>query len=270
MRFSIILLLCSFHLSNFAQTKFNVTPALGMQFPFCYVINSELADQRFRVNTFDFSPSFDIGIQAEFNKGWLLFSGWQAGATGFSFSYSDRYEYDFEGKFSSGVYTTRILVGAKKDLSTVRLFKLKNRVDLFEKFDVKPKNNYLSYLVLFRLQTMAGISFDRIVPFSGENEWEEFFKGRFYHAVPNRNIISAFAGITFQFFNHDKDHFQLSFYYSKGFKEVANVDIEYSLERRTSVGDRDDYFARIGSRGSYFALAIGYPIRLLSVKLKNI
>lgn len=259
MRFNILFLSTIYSFPIFAQTKIYLSPAVGAQFPFSYVIDKQLADKYFKVNTFDFEPSFDISLRAEINHNWIFFAGWQAGNTGFSYKYSDRYTYNFEGAVSNGLYTSRVPIGVNKDLCVIRIGKIKKRAELLDKMSNNSLSHNFTYLILFRLQALGGISFDKIAPSTYENQWTDFFYGRQYFTINHRQNISCFVGFTLQFFNYDKDLFNISFYYSQGLRQAVGANIEYSL-------NGDNYFATIGSNGSLLAIQLAYPIKLFMIK----
>ena len=127
--------------------------------------------------------------------------------------------------------------------------------------NVDGKNDDILYLVLFKLRLLSGISYNYHVPSSEENELTGFPDGTFLYSVVNRSSISAFAGINLQFFNYQKNHFQLSIIYSQGLNRVVTADVDYQLLS-------GDYKAKLGSRGSYLSLQLGYPIRIASFSRK--
>lgn len=116
--------------------------------------------------------------------------------------------------------------------------------------------------MLFRLRVLAGASYDYIMPFTDEGELDFFSSGSYRLNVVDRSSYSIFAGLNLQFFNFKKDHFQLSVLYSKGLSQVLEAEIDYSLPS-------GNYQATIGSRGSYFLIQLGYPIKVVDFEKRR-
>src|SRR5262249_53366896 len=99
----------------------------------------------------------------------------------------------------------------------------------------------------------AGMSYDLNDSFSGR--WEAFGIGKTQTTTLNLRTYSIFGGVCLQFFNYQHDRIQLSFTYSHGLQQVQQTNVEYTLNTGT-------YHAVIGSRGTFFSIQLGYPIKL--------
>jgi len=240
---------------TYGQKQLFITPSLGMAFPLCYTIAPAEGDSGYGSNTFDFGASFDLSLQYQINPKWIFFGGWRASDdTGFSFKYGDKQQDSYSGRFSSASYTSRIPVGFMRYLSTQKWFKMKRRSAILENIS-GVKNEDVLYLVLFKLRLLAGVSYNYKVPSTNENEVVGFSSGTYLYSLNTRNSLSAFLGLNLQFFNYDKNYFQLTILYSQGLSQVLTADVDYQLSS-------GNYEAILGSRGSHISLQLGYPIKL--------
>jgi hypothetical protein len=249
--------------TGYGQKQLFITPSLGMAFPLCYTITPPEGDSGYGSNTFDFGASFDLSLQYQINPKWIIFGGWRAsgGDTGFSFKYGDRYKDYIEGRYWTASGTKSIPVGFMRYLSTQKWFKMKRRSAILENVSGK-KNEDVLYLVLFKLRLLSGLSYNYVVPATNDNQLDGFSSGTYLYTVNKRNSLSPFIGFNFQFFNYHKNHFQLTILYSQGLSQVLTVDVDYQLLS-------GNHEAVIGSRGSYFSLQLGYPIKIYDASKKK-
>jgi hypothetical protein len=237
------------------QRQLFITPSLGMNFPLCYTISPATGDGGYRANVFTFGASFDLSVQYQINPKWILFGGVKASENaGVSFKYGvSSIDYRW-GKFSTVSYTPSTPVGFMRHLSTQKWLKLKRRSVILERITGN-KNEDVLYLILFKLRLLAGVSYNYIMPATGENELSGFSNGTLLFAVEDRSYFSPFLGLNFQFFNYHKNHFQLTMLYSQGLNQVIEANVDYQLLS-------GDYEATLGSRGSYISLQLGYPLKV--------
>jgi len=249
--------------SAYGQKQLFITPSLGMSFPLCYTIAPAEGDSGYGSNTFDFGASFDLSLQYQINPRWIIFGGWRAsgGDTGFSFKYGDKQQDSFYGRLSVASGTKSIPVGFMRYLSTQKWFKMKRRSAILENIS-GVKNEDVLYLVLFKLRLLAGVSHNYVVPATNDNQLDGFSSGTYLYSVNKRNSLSAFLGLNLQFFNYDKNHFQLTILYSQGLSQVLTADVDYQVSS-------GNYEAILGSRGSYISLQLGYPIKLYDSSKKK-
>lgn len=251
------------HVASHGQRQLSITPAVGMSFPLSYSIDRTGDDIGYRAQVFTFFPSFVADLQYQHDKNWIFFGGWHAGDnTGFHLRYGDSKRDLREGRLSIGAYTSRLQVGAIHHVSTHKWVKLKKRATILGRTTVPPGDEML-YLLLFRLRILAGGSFNYLVPSTDEGELEGFSSGTFVFSVKDRYSYSAFIGLNLQFFNYFRNHFQLSFIYSQGLSEVITANIDYQLMS-------GQYETTIGSRGSYFIIQLGYPIKVIDFAKRRI
>jgi hypothetical protein len=214
-----------------------------------------MVDKGYAANRFVLYPSFNLNLKYQHNANWAFFAGWLASDNSAIHMNYGTSETDFtEGKLSMAAYTPRLQLGAQRYLTTCTWFKIKRREGIMKQNNLS--NNHILYAVLFRLRALAGASYDYIMPFTDEGELEFFSSGSYRLNVVDRSSYSIFVGLNLQFFNFKKDHFQLSVLYSKGLSQVLQAEVDYSLLS-------GDYHATIGSRGSYFLIQLGYPIKLV-------
>lgn len=260
---NLFLLLVFIHAASHGQRQLSITPAAGMSFPLSYSIDRTGDDIGYRAQVFTFFPSFVADLQYQHDKNWIFFGGWHAGDnTGFHLRYGDSKRDLREGRLSIGAYTSRLQVGAIDHVSTHKWVKLKKRATILGRTTVPPGDEML-YLLLFRLRILAGGSFNYLVPSTDEGELEGFSSGTFVFSVKDRYSYSAFIGLNLQFFNYFRNHFQLSFIYSQGLSEVITANIDYQLMS-------GQYETTIGSRGSYFIIQLGYPIKVIDFAKRRI
>lgn len=95
-------------------------------------------------------------------------------------------------------------------------------------------------------------------------DWVDYHRnmhGRFIDTNMNPGY-SVFAGLTFQFFNFQKNHIQLSILYSQGINRKMTVEVDYHINNQ-------NYYAEIGSRSSFIGVQLAYPFKLYSSKPKT-
>lgn len=122
-----------------------------------------------------------------------------------------------------------------------------------------------NYLFVFRLYGVAGLSYNNVrqrgyygqltITGSPMN-----ITGR-EPTVYQRNNVSAYLGVGMQFYNGQKDRFDVRIYLTRGFGKIAYQDYQYSF-----IGEPQVYQTRFWSRGSLIAFSVSYPIKLMSFK----
>lgn len=248
-------------IASYGQRQLSLTPALGIAWPFSYAIERPVGDIGYHQYS-NLGISFNVNTEYQFNQNWTLFGGWHFGYnTAFHLGYGDP-KRDFKrGRLGNSATTHRLQLGGLKYLSTQKWFKLKHREMMLRRTTVRPKDDLL-YLMLFRLRALSGLSYNYIVPSTYENVLRGFTSGTSIFTIENRSSLSMFFGLNLQFFNYDKNHFQLSFIYSQGLTQVLNADIDYQLPS-------GNYETKIGSRGSFFLIQLGYPIKLIDFEKRS-
>ena len=256
----VIVMTVAFARTTDGQRQLSVTPALGFTIPFCYSISAASNDDGYSVNTFKLYPSFDLSLQYNVDRRWLLMAGWHGGDnTAVSIKYGDPEKDLVKGKVNVGTFTSRFYLGAGRYLTTVKWFRSERRIGLLKNVKNDLPNDDILYFVLFRLRATGGISFDHKVKSSNENTDHAFGYGSYHYDVVNRDAISVFVGINLQFFNHEKDRIQFSITYNKGLERVIDAEFNYTLTNQ-------DYTSRVGSRGSHLKVILACPIRLIKFK----
>lgn len=257
-RIIFIIIIVAFAQITHGQKQLSITPAVGLTIPFCYNIKPSVNDNGYKVNTFELYPSFNINLQYNSNNRWIFFAGWQAGDnTSVSIKYGDPQKDLTKGRFSLGAFTNRFPLGVGRYVTTCKWFKSERRIKLLKNLNNDVPNDNILYLILFRLNAVAGISLNRKVESSNENSLESFSYGTYEYNVVNRNNASAFIGLNLQFFNYHKDQIQIAIIYSQGLNEVIEADFNYTLKN-------ESHSAKVGSRGSNLTFHLGYPIRLIN------
>lgn len=246
----------------FGQKQISIVPSVGVMVPFCYAIDDSNADEKFRANTYPVNPSFSITVCYPINDSWKIYTGWRAASdAGTSLAYGDPKKDFRRGRFGTHSYSNRFSLGSDYNLSTVKAFKIKRRVKILESVK-ETYNKDMLYALLFRFNVIGGASYNRVVRGTGDGELDYFSSGNYIHKVTNDVNFSGFIGFSFQFFNYEKEHFLLRVYYSQGFGQIVRNDVQYSLLS-------GNYSASLGSRGSFIAAELGYPIRIKLNKSKN-
>jgi hypothetical protein len=243
-----------------AQQKIlSLRPSLGMEFPMNHVYERNVHKQ-FRYNNFSLYPEFGLSLQYELSDRLDIFGGWNNGSTGFSFTVfcPDK---QCGAKFAWHQSTQRFPIGFHWELKDVWLFPVERRFRFFNK--IANADERLLYLVLFRLKATFGLSYNYLSLSSNEDEphfvkWplgnDEITHLTQTH-IANRHAVSAFGGVTLQFYNHKKDKVQLTLLYNQGILRQLISPLDYTINNQ-------EYSAQLGSRGSYFAATLTYPIRL--------
>lgn len=240
----------------YGQRQLFITPSLGMAFPLAYTISPADGDKGYRANTFDFGASLDISLQYQVNQNWIIFGGWRAGSdTGFGFLWGDAKRDFVKGRLTSSSTSFRFPIGIEKTIATKKWGKINRRTEILKNISGS-KNEDVLYLILFRLRILSGFSYSYTPPATYDNELQSFSYGTYTYNVIDRTSFSVFVGFRLQFFNYEKDHLQLTALYSRGLSQVTKTDVDYQLPS-------GNYSATLGSRGSYFSLQAGYPIRLI-------
>ena len=225
----------------------------------CHVVDSP-HDKYFRYNNFEFYPDFGLNFQLDLNRDFSVFTGWNNGGIGYSYSILN-----LDGTRSyrqSDIATIQHFpLGFQKHLKTVKWGKLIRREKLLN-------NSYnrddLLYLVLFRLRVMGGVQVDyknksssEGVPYVYEGQSGIFTT---LYTVSHRWGSSVFLGLNLQFFNYNRDHFQLMLFYMQGVDRKFKINLDYT---RTN---GSEYHALLGTRGSYFGIQLAYPFKLITFK----
>ena len=229
----------------------------------CHIIESP-DDKYFDYNNFRLYPEFGLNLQLDLNEDWSVFTGWNNGGVGYSYSARDlkgRRQY----RHASFATTQRFPVGFQKQLKTVKWFKSNRRQAIFR--NIEKKNDELLYLLLFRIRLMGGaqLEYKNRSTNEGVPKTHQANSGAFttLYDVDHRWGASAFLGLNLQFFNYSKDYFQLTFFYSQGIDRKFDIDLDYTRV------NGEEYYAKIGTRGSYFGIQLGYPIKLKEFKKKD-
>jgi hypothetical protein len=238
-----------------AQQQLRIVPSIGMDFPFSYAIDKSNVDKGYGANGFKLGASFQLDLQYQWNSNWEVFSGIQSGhTTGFQLRYGVPSLDYAKGKYSSAAPTRNIHLGLMRHISTHAWFPIQRRAQILKRTAITTSDELL-YAILFRLRVFGGVLHNHVVSSRENNEIGGFGRGTFVYHVDRKESLSVFAGINLQFFNYQKDYFQLSFMYSQGLQQMIHADIDYELPS-------GKYSTTIGSRGSFFQIQLGYPIRL--------
>lgn len=256
----LILLEFFFVLNVSAQKRIlSLRPSIGLEVPMNYVYERQV-DEQFRYNNMRVYPEFGLSLQYELSERMDIFGGWNNGGTGYSFAIfcPDR---KCGAGHSTITSTQRFPLGLHWELKDVWLFPVQKRFRFFNK--IVNADERLLFLVLVRLKTTVGISYNYISHSSSEDELDVVnvpsFRGDISYStqshVENRHGVSVFGGITLQFYNHRKDKVQLSLIYNQGVIRQFTSPLNYTINAQ-------EYSAKLGSRGSYFAATLTYPIRL--------
>jgi len=242
----------------YGQRQLFITPSLGMAFPLSYTIIPAHGDKGYRANTFDFGASLDLSLQYQINQHWIIFGGLRVSDdSGFGFLYGDTKRDLVKGRLTSSTNAFRFPFGIEKNVLTKKWGKIDKRTEILKNISGS-KNEDVLYLILFRLRILTGLSYNYTPPATYDNALRSFSYGSYTKNILDRNSFSVFIGFRLQFFNYEKDHLQLTALYSRGITQVAKIDVDYQLPT-------GDYSAILGSRGSYFSLQLGYPIKLINL-----
>jgi hypothetical protein len=227
---------------SFCQVNLRLAPVVGIQTLSCYVKDRTNADSRFRTDNFSTTPSFGISLQVDIKNNWMFFAGWSTCNLKISYRYGE------SGTNQARRLTfpaNRFQIGLQKTITTNRWFKIpaNNRVLNSVAGNQSTLNKYL---FLFRSRMMAGISYDLVDSFPGN--------------VPDTQRVngSVFLGLCFQFFDYDKDRLQVNVFYSQGFEEIGQRQVDYFINNKP-------YSGIIGSKGSFFTIQLSYPMQLASI-----
>ena len=227
-----------------AQTEIRLAPGFGVQTVQSYVKEDFYADERFRAYNFSTTPTYNLSIQLERNNSLLVFTSLSSAKSAISYKYGDT----GENTYTDGSCTS-LSLGVQKKISTHKWFKMPPKKKLNNIFDFQANKNSNHYLLLFKLKFISGISHDWVANFPGTQ-------------IFRNTSTSLFLGFGLQFFDQDKDKLQLNFIYSQGLKEISEQEVEYIYNGK-------HYFGKIGSKGSYFAVQVSYPLRLITLKEKR-
>ncbi|UII20308.1 hypothetical protein [Fulvivirga ligni] len=265
--FSVLLLFSAITMVS-AQKKLFITPSLGMQLLTDYAL--ELPDDdNFRYNGFRLYPDFGVHVQYELNERWAVFGGWNNGGIGYSFTLLNENK-QLLLRYSNTFPAQRFPLGVQRHLGTVKLFKSKRRLNISKNLKVTTTEvtDDMLYLLLFRTRIIFGGTLDYMVPTTGDNVKESYanrdIEFRAANTIEQRWGPSLFLGLNLQFFNYNKDNFQLIFFYSQGVKRKTKLDLEYDR-----LNDRSTYQSSVGTRGSYVGIQLAYPIKVKEFKSKS-
>ncbi len=219
-----------------AQKALFIKPHVGIQTSINHIIQKDLADPEFNIYKLHVNPEFGVQFYYDLNENWSYYGG-------FSFN---RIKIDIgTGSFGNFKSIRRGLVrfpfGIQKKIKTFGLLEQ----------SAKP-------LVVLNLKLNAGISFDYFPNNVSSDSilYNRNMKVKIIDTNTNPGF-SVFAGATFQFFNFQKNHVQLSFLYSQGINRKLRAEIDYNINNQA-------YYAEIGTRSSFFAIQIAYPFKIIS------
>lgn len=235
------------------QTQFSIIPHLGGAIPFSSA--HQASDKYFKRNTFRPNPSAGLFLNAEVRKKWAISYGILVGDnSGIGFRYGSASRDLFEGRYGRASFTIRSPIKVQIPIGTYKWLRSKRRLKILSN-TTQPVSNDILYLILFRLRGFGGLSYNHITRQTGEAKTENFSRGTIRYDILQRYSVSVLAGINLQFFNYNKDRFQLSIFYNQGINTLIKSDITYNLSNQT-------YTAQVKSRGSYLSVELGYPIKL--------
>ena len=247
-----------------AQKTLYLRPDIGLGLTTNHLISAP-QDNNFRYNIFPTNIVFGLNLQLQINEKLGIYTGWKYADTGYGFGI--RTNQGLVGqRHSIGSTTQRISLGFQKDLRTIKLGKRNKRKELLK--NTNYNNQDLLYLILFKLKLMGGLtadytnlSTDEGIPiiYNGSTAYVEHC-----FTVDQRWGGSVFMGLNLQFFNYEKDRLQLTIFYSQGFNNKYNINVDYIRK-----DGRDEYHAVLGSRGSYFGIQVGYPIKLITFNTRD-
>lgn len=239
-------LLSFFIISAFAhpllgQKLISIIPSVGIAAPLCYTIDDVNAYQPFKANTFNIGASFNVNISYPINDKLKMYTGWRIGNDAIISMANDGNQlYFFRGGNSTNNTVNRFSLSSEYNLTTVSAIEL---------------NNKMLYALLFRLNVIGGVSYNKL---SNANEDQGLTSSGLVlrsKTFTNDDNFSVLLGLSFQFFNFNKEHFLLKLYYNQGGRELIRSYFEYPNPGR-------NYSATVGTRGSFFAAELGYPIRI--------
>ena len=233
LKISLTILLCCLSLNLRAQNQLKLSPIIGKQSLLTYV-SQESGDPTFDKLTFAFTNTFGLKGQWETGNGWQFFAGLTTTQTEIGYKYRGTRTVGKELRHRA----FRFPIGIQRTISHHKIFPIKPSSILYG----KDKNGRDKYLLLFRIRPLIGVSLDLRNHLPASVHSEDFGS-------------SAFAGVTFQFFDQKKDRLSLALLYSHGFHKVATFPVAYTV-------DSQKYQAELASRGSLLAFQIGYPIAL--------
>lgn len=238
-----------------AQKALYIKPHIGIQSSINHVIQKEYADPDFRIYTLHVNPDMGIQLQYEHEK-WSYYAGISANVINMDIGTGSS-----RTVRSSGVDIIRFPIGIQKNIKTIGLIELNKRPRIFPRRK-KVEKYELLYVFLFDLKVDAGISLDYL-PFSLRREPVFFRPNVHIQMLEGNNKLgySIYGGLTFQFFNYTRKHFQLSFLYSQGINRKFKAEVDYTI-------NNNDYSAIIGSRSSFFGVQLAYPFKLISFRSK--
>lgn len=242
------------------QTQFSITPYLGGVTPFSSAHHA--SDKYFKRNTFRPNPLAGLFLNIEVKRNWAISYGIIVGDnTGIGFRYGSASRDLFEGRYGRASFTIRSPIKVQIPMGTYKWLRSTRRLKILSN-TTQPVGDDILYLILFRLRGFGGLSYNYIGRQTGEAKTENFSRGTIRYDILQRYSFSVLAGINLQFFNYNKDRFQLSITYNQGLNTLVNSDITYNLGNQT-------YTAQVKSKGSYLSIELGYPIKLNKSKIQK-
>ncbi|NBP70217.1 MAG: hypothetical protein EBR30_11210 [Cytophagia bacterium] len=225
----------------FAQKQISIIPSVGIAIPLCYTIDDANADSRFRANTFRIGESFSLNVSYPFNHKLKVYSGWRIGNDAItSIAYGGSQRYFGRGGKGTISAVNRFSLASEYNLTTISALELKNK---------------MLYALLFRLNIIGGISYNKLLNTRENQGTTSLGNVTHFETYTNDDNFSVLLGLSFQFFNFDKEHFLLKIYYNQGGRELIRGHFEYPNPSR-------NYSATVGTRGSFIVAELGYPIRI--------
>ena len=242
-----------------AQAVLSLRPHFGAQIPLCYLIDRAGSPSVFRYNNFDLHAHYGLMLHLRINDQWSMATGYSRGGAGWSYGFKSLPT--THQRRTIGADVNRFLLASYRDLKVVRWGRFYRRAEQVS--ELTYDSDDIFYLLLFRLQAFAAVSYDYLVPASDDNATTFVQSGAVHHymneTIATRHGASLWLGVALQFRHQNKDRLQLHFYYSQGLRKLVDVDIDYEWQGQA-------YRPRLGTRGSGFGLNAAYPIRLVRFK----
>lgn len=225
-----------------AQKAVVLRPALGMHIPFSHVVDRTLAESSFS-SYWSIAPQFAIDVQYSWNPKNSLSIGYQASALDVGYQYATPQQ-GFVTKTLSSRYLMVFPIGYSRYLFDGHWFPIKAK-----------SSDY--YVINFSFNLNFGLSYCYLPLTTGDNilQTRSFGDSQVREQILSRDNLAIFFGFIVQFQRKSRNTIQLSFVYSKGFVRQLEQSVDYRVD-----SPNYDYRAVTGSRGSYAALQIGYPI----------
>jgi hypothetical protein len=232
------------------QNILYLKPHLNGQFPLNYYDRSIGKASNFSSTHLLFNLGGGLDIQLELNSQLRLSLGAHYGSYGFGYSIKTKF---LERGAAVSNYITRIPLQLhytiKDDVHLINLDKIK-----------------YNYLLVFRLYSILGVSYNRVMPPGNQGEFTLGGNGNIIihekkTVITNWNNASIYMGIGMQFLNGEKNRFDVSVYYSKGIGKIGYKDLSYEI-------DGNSYQSRLWSRGTIVGFNVSYPIKLKTFRPK--